>query len=77
MLESWFKCDVGNAEDVERTFSEISSKFPNRNISILINWYLQELDGHKHFGSDIGDKSLNEIIWSYKGTFFRAKYDKK
>ena len=37
MLESWFKCDVGNAEDVERTFSEISSKFPNRNISILIN----------------------------------------
>jgi len=34
---SWFKCDVGNAEDVERTFSEISSKFPNRNISILIN----------------------------------------
>ena len=37
MLKSWFKCDVGNAEDVERTFSEISSKFPNRNISILIN----------------------------------------
>ena len=37
MLKSWFKCDVGNAEDVERAFSEISSKFPTRNISILIN----------------------------------------
>ena len=37
MLKSWFKCDVGNAEDVERVFSQISSKFPNRNISILIN----------------------------------------
>ena len=28
---------MGNAEDIEKAFSEISSKFPNRNISILIN----------------------------------------
>lgn len=37
MLKSWFKCDVGDAEDVEKAFSDIATKFPNRNISILIN----------------------------------------
>lgn len=36
-LKSWLKCDIGNAEDVENAFSQISSKFPNRKISILIN----------------------------------------
>ena len=36
-IQSWIKCDVGNAEDVENAFSEISLKFPDKRISILIN----------------------------------------
>ena len=71
MLKSWFKCDVGNAEDVEKAFSEIASKFPNRNISILINnaaqnKFLPLIDHEKIVGSCLRPESLKEASDIYR-----------